>query len=82
VNSWWGKKDGADTKERSLWGDLVSLGMVFPLAIVIGWYLGQWIGGMFGRPVAGRLIGLALGILSGFWELFKVTKRLEKYDGK
>jgi len=73
-------KDGADAKERSLWGDLISIGMVFPIAIVLGWYLGQWIGGMFGHPGPGRLIGLAWGILTGFWELFKVTKRLEKYD--
>ena len=74
------KKNGADARERSLWGDLISLGLVFPIAIVLGWYLGQWIGGMFGYPGPGRLIGLAWGILTGFWELFKVTKRLEKYD--
>jgi len=74
------KKDGADAKERSLWGDLISLGMVFPIAIVLGWYLGQWIGGMFGHPVPGRLIGLGWGILTGFWELFKVAKKLDKYD--
>jgi len=70
------KKGGADAKERSQWGDLIALGMVFPIAIVLGWYLGQWIGGMFGNPTAGRLIGLVFGIFSGFWELFKVTKKL------
>ena len=75
-----GKKDGVDARERSLWGDLISLGLVFPIAIVLGWYLGQWIGGMFGYPGPGRLIGLAWGILTGFWELFKVAKRLDKYD--
>jgi len=74
------KKSGGDARERSLWGDLISLGMVFPIAIVLGWYLGQWIGGMFGYPVQGRLIGLAWGILTGFWELFKVAKKLDKYD--
>ena len=76
-----GKKEGTDAKERSLWGDLLAMGMVFPIAIVLGWYLGQWIGGMFGHPKPGRLIGLTFGIISGFWELYKVTKRLEKYDG-
>jgi len=74
------KNNGANARERSLWGDLISLGMVFPIAIVLGWYLGQWIGGMFGYPVPGRLIGLAWGILTGFWELFKVAKKLDKYD--
>jgi positive regulator of sigma E activity len=76
-----GKKDGADARERSLWGSLVSLGMVFPIAIVLGWYMGQWVGGMLGHQRAGRLIGLALGVASGFWELFKVSRRLEGYDG-
>jgi hypothetical protein len=75
------RKDGASARERSLWADLAALGMVFPIAIVLGWYLGQWVGGMLGRPAAGRLVGLALGVLSGFWELFKVAKRLERYDG-
>ncbi|MDR2697723.1 MAG: AtpZ/AtpI family protein [Holophagales bacterium] len=74
------KKDGVGPKERSLWGDLISIGMVFPIAIVLGWYLGQWIGGMLGHPRHGRLIGLAFGVISGFWELFKVARRLEKFD--
>jgi hypothetical protein len=74
------KKDGADAKERALWGDLASIGMVFPIAIVLGYFIGQWAGGKFGHPGAGRLIGLALGVMAGFWELFKVSKRLEKYD--
>jgi hypothetical protein len=74
------KKDGVDAKERALWGDLVSIGMVFPIAIVLGYFIGQWAGGKFGHPGAGRLIGLALGVMAGFWELFKVSKRLEKYD--
>jgi len=74
------KKNDVDPKERSLWGDLISLGMVFPIAIVLGWYIGQWIGGLLGHPKPGRLIGLAFGILSGFWELFKVAKRLERFD--
>ena len=75
-----GKKDGADARERSLWGDLMALGMVFPVAIVLGYYVGKWVGGMLGHPEPGGLIGLGWGILTGFWELFKVTKRLDKYD--
>jgi F0F1-type ATP synthase assembly protein I len=74
------KKDGADARERSLWADLVSMGMVFPIAIVLGYYLGRWIGGMAGHQKAGGLIGLGFGVLTGFWELFKVAKRLEKHD--
>jgi hypothetical protein len=74
------KKDGVDPRERSLWGSLLSLGFVFPIAIVLGYYIGRWVGGKFGNPYAGGLVGLGWGIFTGFWELFKVSKRLEKYD--
>jgi hypothetical protein len=74
------KNDGVDVKERSLWGDLISLGFVFPIAIALGYFIGRWIGGKFGNPAAGGLIGLGWGILTAFWELFKVTKKLDKYD--
>jgi hypothetical protein len=58
------------------------MGMVFPIAIVLGWRRGRGAGGLLGRRAAGGLIGLALGALAGFWELFKVAKRLEGYDGQ
>lgn len=71
-------KDGADPKERALWGDLLSLGMVFPIAILLGWFLGKWIGGAFGNPQAGALVGLVWGVATGFYELYKVTMRLNR----
>ncbi|MBK8727290.1 MAG: AtpZ/AtpI family protein [Holophagaceae bacterium] len=74
-------KGGADPKERALWGDLVSLGMVFPIAIVLGWFLGKWIGGKLGHPEAGSLIGLFWGVATGFYELYKVTMRLNRKKG-
>ena len=74
-----GKKSGVDARERSLWAGLLSMGMVFPIAVVLGYFIGQWVGGKFGHPEAGRIIGLVLGIITGFWELFKVAKRLDKY---
>lgn len=69
-----------DPKERSLWGDLLSLGLVFPIAIVLGLLLGRWIGGYFGRAELGQWIGLVWGILTGFYELYKVSKRMAVLD--
>lgn len=74
------KSDGANAKERALWGDLLSLGMVFPIAIALGFFLGRWIGTQFGHPKAGQLIGLAWGVATGFWELYKVTERMNRMD--
>lgn len=71
-------KGGADPKERALWGDLLSLGMVFPIAILLGWFLGKWIGGRLGHPEGGALVGLAWGVATGFYELYKVAMKLNR----
>jgi F0F1-type ATP synthase assembly protein I len=74
-----GKKD-VDPKERALWGDLMALGMTFPIAIALGFFLGRWIGGRLGHPKVGMAIGLAWGVGAGFWELYKVTVKLDRLD--
>ena len=70
----------ADPKERALWGDLMSMGLVFPVAIVLGFFAGRWIGGLVGHPEGGQWIGLIWGIAAGFWELYKVTQRMNAMD--
>ena len=74
-----GKQD-VDPRERALWGDLMSLGMVFPIAIVLGFFAGRWVGGKFHHGEAGQWVGLALGVATGFWELYKTTCRLDRLD--
>lgn len=76
------QKDGVDPGERALWADLMSLGLAFPLCIVLGFFLGRWIGGWFGRPAIGQWVGLLLGIVAAFRELYKVNQRLAKQDAK
>jgi F0F1-type ATP synthase assembly protein I len=74
------KNKDVDPKERAIWGDLTALGMVFPIAIALGYFLGRWLGRLAGYPKAGILIGLAWGIGAGFWELYKTTIRLNRMD--
>jgi hypothetical protein len=74
------KHKDADPRERALWGELMSIGMVFPIAIALGFFGGRWIGGWFGYPAIGQWIGLAYGIATGFYELYKTTKRLDRMD--
>jgi F0F1-type ATP synthase assembly protein I len=69
-----------DPKERAIWGDLMAIGMVFPIAIVVGYLLGRWVGGLVGYPRTGMAVGLIWGIGSGFWELIKTTLRLNRLD--
>ena len=72
----------ADPRERSLWGDLMSLGMVFPIAIFLGLFGGRWIGAKAGHPEPGQWIGLALGIGAAIWELYKTTVKLDRFDAE
>jgi hypothetical protein len=74
------KDPSIDPKERAIWGDLMALGMVFPIAIALGFFLGRWAGKALGYPRAGTLIGLAWGVGAGFWELYKTTIRLNRFD--
>ena len=74
------QKDGVNPKERALWADLMSLGMVFPSAIVLGFFIGRWIGGQFGHAAGGQWVGLIWGIATGFWELYKVSMRMNRMD--
>ena len=74
------RNEGADPGERALWGDLMSLGLTFPLCIALGFFLGRWIGGWFGHPARGQWAGLAWGIAAAFWELYKVNRRMSKRD--
>jgi hypothetical protein len=74
------KEKGIDPKERAIWGDLMGLGMVFPIAITAGFFIGSWAGRKLGHPTAGMLLGLLWGVATGFWELYKVTLRMNKRD--
>ena len=71
---------GVDPRERALWGDLMGLGMVFPIAIALGFFIGRWVGKLLGHRQAGMWVGLAWGVATGFWELYKTTQRLDRYD--
>lgn len=58
--------------------DLASLGIMFPLAIVIGFFGGKWIGGKLGNAEIGSYIGFALGVAAGFMEMFRSIARWNK----
>jgi hypothetical protein len=74
------KDQDVDPKERAVWGDLMGLGMVFPIAIALGFFIGRWLGRITGFPRTGVLLGLGWGMAAGFWELYKTTLRLNRMD--
>jgi F0F1-type ATP synthase assembly protein I len=66
--------------ERAIWGDIMALGMFFPVAITAGFFLGSWVGRLFRHPKVGITIGLFLGVATGFFELYRITVRLNSLD--
>jgi len=60
--------------------DLSTVGMVFPVALLLGYFGGGLIGGWVGASRGGSWIGLGLGLLSGFYNLFKVALMLQRRE--
>lgn len=53
------------------------VGMVFPVAVVLGFLAGRFIGGWLGQATLGAVIGLLFGALAGFYNLFQTLRRLD-----
>lgn len=60
--------------------DLSTVGLVFPVAVVIGFFAGRTIGRWLGAEEAGALTGVLIGVASGFYNLWKVGMRLRRED--
>jgi hypothetical protein len=60
--------------------DLSTVGLVFPVAVVIGYFGGKTVGGWLGAEQGGALAGVLLGVVSGFYNLVKVALRLQRQD--
>jgi hypothetical protein len=56
--------------------DLSAVGLVFPVAMLIGYFGGRVVGGWLGSAQLGGLVGSLLGIAGGFYNLFKMVSRL------
>lgn len=62
--------------------DLSTLGLVFPVALVLGYLAGRYLGGLLGAEKLGGLLGALLGIGAGFYNLIEVVQRLDREDAR
>jgi F0F1-type ATP synthase assembly protein I len=65
-------------KDNNIWrgiGEISAVGLTIVIAIVIGYFGGRYIGGKFGNAELGIIIGVFLGMASGFMELFRVVMK-------
>jgi hypothetical protein len=63
-------------------GEYLTIGVVFPVALVGGFFLGRWIGGFFGGPTAGALTGLLLGTAAAFYNLWETLQRIQRREAE
>ena len=67
-------------------GDMSIIGLTLVIATVIGYLAGKWIGGLFGKPEWGMVIGVLFGATAGFREMFrtvmKYTREMEEEERK
>lgn len=55
--------------------EVLALAFLFPAAVVVGYLAGKWLGGRWGWPVAGSILGGAIGVAAGFWQLYAYLRR-------
>lgn len=67
-------------REAARLADLSTVGLVFPVAVVIGYFAGKTVGRWLGAEESGALAGVLLGVVSGFYNLLKVGLRLRHED--
>jgi hypothetical protein len=66
---------------RPLYARASAAGIVFPLSIVVGYFLGKWGGRALGLGEWTAFAGAALGVAAGFWNLYRLLRGLEGGGG-
>lgn len=59
-------------------GDLLSVGIMFPMCIAIGYGMGYLLDNWIGTKSAFKIIFLLFGIAAGFVNLFRQVGKIEK----
>lgn len=77
----WLKKAFGDY-ETKMMGQASAVGLTFVVSIVIGLALGWWLDKKLGSAPWLLLIGLLLGIVAGFHNLFRFSARLDRLGKK
>lgn len=70
---WW-------LRQATTWADLSIVGIQFPVAIVLGYFWGRWLDGIFGtKPYLTATFAL-FGVIAGFINLFRITARAAREE--
>ena len=75
-----GSSPESEKPGKSLWvqyGEYSHLALVLPVGVGIGWFFGSWIDGKMNTHWI-QWVGLLFGLVSGFWELIRATKKMNR----
>ena len=56
------------------------VGIVFPVALGLGFFLGRWVGSLLGGPMIGAAVGILLGTAAGFYNLWETLQRVARRE--
>ena len=56
--------------------NLSVIGLVFPVSMVLGYLAGRFVGGFFDAARLGGVIGGLVGIVSAFYNMFKMVSQI------
>lgn len=68
-----------DKKQNPLYAGFkyAHMGLTLPVAVVAGWFLGSVLDRHFGTKWI-QLLGIGLGVVAGFTDLFRTTMQMNK----
>jgi uncharacterized membrane protein YfcA len=66
-----------DPQQLRIFGRVGAVGAEMVGATLLGYFGGRWLGGWLGAPWL-AWVGLVLGIVTGFYELFRVARQLQR----
>ena len=73
------KPQPPSAEDARLWR-AVSIAVAIPAIMVlsplVGWFLGDWVGGFFGNRKVIALIGLLLGLIAGGMQVADLVRRI------
>lgn len=58
------------------------IGFVFPIALLLGFYLGRKVGTWLGGPLVGEILGIVLGSVAAFYNLYASLRRIERREAE
>lgn len=69
-----------EQKKRGILAGILSAGVTFPVAVLVGFFAGRWVDRRFGLEPFGLLVGVMLGLGAALVPLFRASAAWDRAD--